>query len=613
MNYVFGQFSLNRRERQLTRKGKPVPLEPKSFELLCFLAEHPGRLVTKQELVDAVWARASVSDNSLTRCVHQVRSALNDDADRPTFIETVPGSGYRFIAAVKTQTGPAAVPQTAGAISRIGVRLAAIAAAVLFAIVATMYISSLDRPNTPTIDRIAVLPLENLTGDPDQEAFVQSAHEALIAELSRRTTLDVISRTSVLPFVGKSMGVPEIARRLDVDALIEGSVARVGDDFTLTAQLVATNPERHLWAGRYHRDAGRLFEVTTEIVAAVASEIALELAPTADIRNSPAMVVDQEAYDAYALGRYYLEQRTRETSRLAQQQFRRALDIDPDFALAMTGLARTVGGPAIFGMAKPADGFPEARRLAQRANDLDPNLPSAHFILGAVQFYWDWDWQGAERTFGHVLSLDPNFANAYRMLAEVYSVTGRHAEALAAVEQGRAIDPLPPIAQFKPSLILYLSREFDAALARTRATLEHFPTYWQGHWLVCISLAALNQPVNAIGSCERAVSYSGRTPMALGTLGYALALAGRESEALDVARELEELSAEIFVGPANIAIIYGALGDRDRAFSHLEKAYELRDQILTHAENAAFFDLLRGDARFLAMRNKALATAVTEK
>ena len=613
VSYVFEQFRLDRGERRLFRDGDPVPLEPKSFDLLSFLVEHPGRLVTKQELVDAVWSRASVSDNSLTRCVHQVRSALRDHADRPKFIETVPGSGYRFIAKVTTEENPQTRDVSVGKRNRSRLRWIAIAAFFIIAVATTVTAWWLNRPHTASIDRIAVLPLDNLTGDPGQETFVQTAHEALIAELSRRTSLDVISRTSVMPFRDKAFSVPEIAARLDVDAVIEGSVARTGEKLTMTAQLIAANPERHLWAGRFHSDAGSLFEINTEIVTAIASEVAIELAPVEDIHKSAAMTVDREAYDAYALGRYYLEQRTAETSNLAQQQFRRALEIDPDFALAYTGLARTVGGPAIFGMANPAERFPEARRLAERANELDPNLPSAHFILGAVQFYWDWDWQGAERTFGHVLSLDRSYANAYRMLAEVYSVTGRHAEALAAVEQGRAIDPLPPIAQFKPSLILYLSRDFENALARAEAALEHYPTFWQGHWLVCLSLAALNQADNAIEPCNYAADYSGRTPMALGSLGYVLAGAGQQSRALEIARELEELSQRTFVGPASIAIIYGALRDQDRAFLLLEKAYELKDQILTHAENAAFFDPLRADARFLALRNHALATTVTAR
>ena len=600
--YRFDNFCLDPQDRRLTRDGKLISLEPKSFDVLRHLLENDGRLVTKQDLVDAVWARPIVSDNSLTRCIHQVRAALQDSADRPRFIETVPGSGYRFIAAVDVDRDSRSDAATANGGNRALPHRPILAAFLAIAIGGIM-VWVIREPEVPSIERIAVLPLTNLTGSSEQEHFVQGVHEGLVAELSRIGSIEVISRTSVMAFRDTEMPVPEIAKRLDVDAVIEGSVLRAGENLTVTAQLIATNPERHLWAGRYHRDSGAVFEITTEIVSAIAAEIAVELTPAQQTIRRPTMNAD--AYESYLLGRFRFEQRTPDAYRQARQQFHRAIELDPSFAAPYAGLAHTYGSAAIFGVLEPGAAFPEAERLAAKAVQLDSSLAEAHMILAGVQFYWEWNPAAAEQTAEHALSLNPNLANAYRFLSEVYSITGRHDEALAAVERGRALDPLPPTSQFKPALILYLGRDFESSIARSRTALEHYPGFWQGHWLLCIALAAQGQLNEAVGSCSRAAEISGETPMALGALGYALALAGRQDEAAGIATRLEARSESSYVGPATIAMIYGAMGKMDEAFDHLERAYEYRDQQLIHAEHAAFFDPLRDDRRFLALRNSA--------
>ena len=603
--YRFGSFLLDVGDRVLLCDGDPVRLEPKSFDVLACLVANAGHLVSKQNLVDAVWARAYVSDNSLTRCIHQVRAALGDNADRPEFIETVPGSGYRFIARVEktAESAVAAVkPQSPDRRRR---SFVAIAVLLVFAVAAALVVHwTKGLQEAPQIDRIAVLPLTNLTGEAGQEYFVQGVHEALVAELSRRAAIDVISRTSVMGFRDTELSVPEIAERLDVDAIIEGSVARVGDKITLTAQLIATNPERHLWAERYHRDTDQLFEITTDIVESIASQIAMELEP--DAKTASVGTFSSEAQEAYLRGRFYFEQRSSDGYRMAREEFQRAIELDPDFAPPVAGLAHTYGSAAIFGLIDPAEGFPEARRLAQRAVKIDPSLADGHLILAGVSFYWDWDWSEAERRVSRVLDLNPNLANAHRLMSEIYSVTGRHAEALAAVERGRAIDPLPPTSQFKPSLILYLARDYQDAILRAEQSLRHYPAFWQGHWLLCLSFAATERFEEAVRSCQAAVEYSGDLPLAVGALGYALALAGQETAAIEIAAELEARSAAGYVSPTAIAIIYGAAGRSDDAMQYLQRAYELRDEQLIHAENAAEFDSLRSDSRFAAMREMML-------
>ena len=608
--FRFNGFLLDVANRRLLSGDDFVHLEPKSFDVLQFLVEHADHLVTKEQIVEAVWAHAFVSDNSLTRCIHQIRGALEDDADDPRFIETVAGSGYRFVAAVEAVADQADTPANEPdkedpSWPRNG--FVALAITILVVIAVLWANTSKD---IPKVERIAVLPLVNLTGDESQEYFVQGVHDALIAELSRAVSVDVISRTSVMAFDGTELPMSRIAARLDVDAVIEGSVLRAGDNLTVTAQLIAMDPERHLWADRYHRNVNELFEITTDIVAAIAAEIALEITPADRPPAQPMADVEQAAYEAYLLARFHFQQRSPEGYRLARQHYQRAIELDPEFAPPYAGLAHNFGSAAIFGQVRPADGFTEAYRLAKEAVRLDDNLAEGQRILAGIEFYWKWNWEEAERLADRALQLDPNSAGAHRFLAEVYSATGRHDQAFSAIEHGRGIDPLPPISQFKPSLILYLNRDFELATQRSRAALEYYPTYWQGHWLLCLSLAASGDTDEAIGACSSAAELSGDTPMALGALGYVLALGGDRTEALRIAGELDRRSQSAYVGPANLAMIYGALGETERAFDFLERAYSVRDQQLVHAHHAALFDTLRDDPRFEALRSAAFSDDV---
>jgi serine/threonine-protein kinase len=303
------------------------------------------------------------------------------------------------------------------------------------------------------------------------------------------------------------------------------------------------------------------------------------------------------------MGQFQFERRNQEGYQQAQELFQRAMDIDPEFAPAYLGLAHTFGSAAIFGMRRPADSMPRARNLAQQAIRLDDTLADAHIILAGVSFYWDWDWAQAESTARRALDFNPNSAHLFRFISEVFSVTGRHEEALAAVERGRELDPLSPISQFKPSLILYLKGDYDAAIDRAETALGFYPEFWQGHWLLCLSRSAKGAHGDAVAACEEAARYSGGTPIALGALGSAYARAGNRDAARRVLSELRLLQTRRYVGPSNIAVIHGALGNLDAAFGELEKAYRERDLSLIHSENAALFETLRSDRRFAALRN----------
>jgi DNA-binding winged helix-turn-helix (wHTH) protein/TolB-like protein len=595
--YAFGEFRLDGVERRLTRGGEPVRVEPRSFDLLCYLVENPGRLVTKQELLDRVWSGVVVTDNALTRCVHQVRAALGDTADAPRFVETVPGFGYRFVGEVTVDDLGTAVP---GRRRRpLLLALGAVTAVAVAVFLGWIFIRQGGGADV-SIERVAVLPFSNLTGSREQDNTILGMHDAVISELSRHHEIDVISRTSVLPFRSGGMTVPEIAGRLDVDVVLEGVVVREGSETMVSTQLIAASPERHLAADRYEVDRDRMLESAGRIAADVAAELGLEPLPP---RPAPAAasLVDPEAYDAYAEGRFRFERKGLNGYRQARDSYQRAMEIAPDFAPAYVGAAHTYGGEGVFGLRRPSDAFPTAEALAKKAIELDDTLVDAYLILAGVRLYWDRDFASAENLARHALDLDPNSAHGYRMLSAILSATDRHADALKAVQHGRDLDPLPPTSQLRPVLTRYLGGDYPGAIDEARQRLEYFPEFWPGHWLLCIALSASARQEEAASACESAVAYSGGTPRALGSLGYVYAMAGRKAEAREVIAELERLAGHRYVGAVNLAMIHGALGELDRAFAALVRAYREHDVLLVHINSYRFFDTLRNDARFLSM------------
>ena len=387
MKYEFADFRLDAGERRLELRNREIHLEPKAFDVLRCLLQRAGQLVRKDELIESVWEGVAVSDNSLTRCIHQVRGALDDHAEEPKFIETVAGSGYRFIAPVRTAVTTRAQP----ALRR---RLALATAAV--ALLAVAVIVGIDWQTPPPIERIAVLPLENLTGDPDQAYFVSGIHEAIITELSRIEQVDIISRSSSLAINRGDLSLMDIGSLLDVDAVIEGSVGREADNLTVSVQLVRVNPERHIWAERFHRDVDDVFEITTGIARSVATAMEIELSDSADSMLTRSSKVHPDAYDRYLLASYQLSRQTNRSRQLAVRLFRESIALDPEFANAYVGLANALGSGIVFGMTEPAKAIPAVRQLADTALRNDSTLASAHLLSASLKLYGDWSTAAAE-------------------------------------------------------------------------------------------------------------------------------------------------------------------------------------------------------------------------
>jgi TolB-like protein/Tfp pilus assembly protein PilF/tRNA A-37 threonylcarbamoyl transferase component Bud32 len=452
------------------------------------------------------------------------------------------------------------------------------------------------RAGAPRIESLAVLPLENLMGDPKQEYFVDGMTEALIADLGQISSLRVISRTSVMRFKGTRPpgGLPEIARQLNVDAVIEGSVLRGGDRVRITAQLIDARADRHLWAESYERDLRDILALQSEVAGAIANKIQGALAPQEQGRLAHTPPVNPAAHEAYLKGTY-LNRGTNEQRRKAREYFEQAVSIDPGYAPAYAGLAdyywATPELPAGVAM-------PEAKQYALKALDLDPTLVRAHTALAAVRYYGDWDWAAAEKEFKRALELNPSDAEAHRMYSIYSSALGHGEEALAEIRRAQQLDPLSNLTQITAGWTFYYARQYDRAVEQCRRVLESDPNSDGGYDCLGSAYLAKGQYEEAIAASERAVSLSGSDPARVVGLARAYALAGRKAEAHKVLQELCQLSKGAYLPPCYFAAVHVALGENEQAFTWLEKAYRERDTYLTWLKVDEALAPLRPDPRF---------------
>ncbi len=452
----------------------------------------------------------------------------------------------------------------------------------------------------PKIESIAVLPLGNLSRDPEQEFFADGMTEELITDLSKIGALKVISRTSVMHYKGTQKTVPEIARELHVDAVIEGSVRRSGQRVRITAQLVHAATDTHLWAESYERDLRDVLALQDEVARAIASEIRVKLTPQEQARLMSARPVNPEAHELYLKGRYYWNKRTPETLKKSFEYFQQAIEKDPSYALAYAGLADAylMLGAGEYAVLPPKEAFPKGESAAMKALELDSTLAEAHSTLGYSKDVFDWDWQGAEREFKQAIEFNPNYANAHHWYAGHLTQMGRHAEAIAEARKAESLDPLSLIISADVAMeALAPAGMYDQAMQQCRKTLEMDPNFAVAHACLSRSYEHKGMHKEAIAEIQNAVNLSGGSLVWVAALGRAYALAGRRDEAIKILNELKARSKREFVPPAGFVGIYAALGDKDQAFAWLEKAYQERSDIIP-ALKLPVFDPLRSDPRF---------------
>ena len=422
--------------------------------------------------------------------------------------------------------------------------------------------------------------------------------DELIGQLARISALKVISRTSVMQYKGASKPLPEIAKELKVEAVVEGSVRRSEGRVRITAQLIEASTDRHLWAESYERDLIDVLTLQSEVAQAIAQEIRVKMTPEEGAQFAATHPVDSEAYDAYLRGRFHYNAFNEAGFKRAIEYFNEAIQKDPDFAPAYAGLADTYANLELWGALSPGEGYSKAKETALKAIDIDETLADAHASLGYVKLMFEWDWAGAEGEIKRALELDSNSAAARDHRGRFLSAMGRHGEAIEEMETARRLDPLTPMRNLALGVTLYYARQYDAAMEHLQEAIEMQPNMWGAHFHLSHTLAAKQAFDDAIRAAQEAVSLSSRQEnWSLGELGLIYGLSGQKVLAQETLRELKEKRSQQHVPAQAIARVYVGLGEKDQAFEWLEKAYEERIQ-LWNIKVIPIWDPLRDDPRF---------------
>ena len=450
----------------------------------------------------------------------------------------------------------------------------------------------------PRIESIAVLPLENLSSDPEQDYFADGMTEALIAGLAKIGALRVISRTSVMRYKGQRIALPEIARALNVNAIVEGSVLRSGNRVRITALLVDAETDRHLWAETYERDVGDILALQGEVAHAIAGEIQVTITPQEVARLARRSAVDPGAYHAYLKGRYHWEKRSEEGLKRALTYFHEAIERDPAYAAAYAGLADYYITLGNFNLMPSREAFPKGKAAALKALEMDPHSAEAYTSLGSVKGSYEWDRPGAEEAFRRAIALNPNYVTAHHWFADHLISLGRFGEAMAELTRAQSLDPLSSIIDSDAAGYFFYAGRYDEALAEVRKALELDPNFAPSHRQLGGILEQKGMYEEAIAAFERASELSGGATYSLTGLAHSYALAGRREDSLRLLLDADEIAKTKYVSPYSIAAVHVALGDFDRAFEWLDRAVEQRDRALIWIKVAPRFDRVRNDPRF---------------
>jgi eukaryotic-like serine/threonine-protein kinase len=449
--------------------------------------------------------------------------------------------------------------------------------------------------NVPPIRSLAVLPLENLSGDSSQDYFAEGMTDELTTEIAQISALRVISRMSATRYRRSGKSLPDIAKKLRVDAVVEGTVTRSGDHVRITAQLIQASSDTHLWAKDYERNLSDVLSLQNEVARDIASEIRIKLTPEEQGRLVASRPVNPEAHDAYLKGRYHWDKDTEEQYKEAKGYFLQALELDPNYAPADAGLASYYWATSELA---PRVAMPKAKEYALKALTIDDTLSDAHTALAVVNFYADWDWSGAEKEFKRAIELNPSDAEAHRMYSVYLSAMGRTDGALAEIRAAENLDPVSISTTSNAGWTLYFARQYDRAIEQCQKALEADPSNVGAHDCIGYAYMAKGDYDKAIEECTTAATLSGNDPVRLAGLGRAYALAGKTTEARRVIADLRNASKQHYVPPYFVATVYTALGEKDEAFSWLEQAHADRDSYLTWVKVDDALDPLRSDARF---------------
>jgi TolB-like protein/DNA-binding winged helix-turn-helix (wHTH) protein/Flp pilus assembly protein TadD len=615
--YVFGSFRLDAAQHLLFRDGKLIPLPPKAAEALVVLVKNHGRLVEKDELMKAVWPDTFVEDGNLTVQISGLRKALQQREGEDTYIETVPRRGYRFVAAVAEAADVEDIPTKMAEGSpkpasrwrtaHVGLVLVLLCATTLLLIGWLFMRKSLKSlAFGRRIHSVAVLPLENLSGDPSQEYLADGVTESLVTDLAQVHSLRVISRTSAMTYKGTKKKLPEIARELNVDAVVEGSVVRSGDRLQVTAQLIDAPSDSHLWAQSYQGNLRDLLTLQNRVSQAIVQQVGATLTPGEKLRLTTVRVVSPESHDAYLQGRYYWNKRTPDNLRKAMDYFDSAIRLDPNSAEAYAAT-----GTAYLSMLG-SDQFPpremedKARVAAEKALSLDDTMGEPHATFAMLKAVRDYDWKTSDAEFQRAEDLDPSYVVAHHWHAFMLSSRRRDDEAFAEIEKAHELDPRNPGETTAVAFVLYWSRKYPECIDVATQALQLAPDYF-------FALAArgecyeqLRRYDEALADYQHGLRVSPHNNGGVGRLGHIYGVLGKKSEARNELDDIAKRTANARYVPLwQEALIYLGMDERQRALDLLEKDQDLRTTGSLMLGDDPIFDPLRSDPRFVAMLRKA--------
>jgi TolB-like protein/DNA-binding winged helix-turn-helix (wHTH) protein/Flp pilus assembly protein TadD len=623
----FGTYEVSLHSGEVRKAGLRIKVQQQPMKLLEILLEHPGEVVTREELRSRVWANESFGDfdQAVNIAMAKLRSALGDSAENPRFIETLPKRGYRFIADVSVvdaearlkepESSPGALPATEHGHQVQGAGLTVAPKRRLWptrrVIVALALLLSLpilavwlfrSRGRAPTgIRSLAVLPLDNLSGDASQNYFADGMTDELITDLAQISALRVISRTSVMGYKGARKPLPQIARELNVDAVVEGTVLRSGDRVRITAQLIEASTDKHLWSQSYEGDLRDTLALQNRVAGAIADQIRINLTPQEQAALKNAKVVNPEAYESYLKGRYFWNKRTADGLKVALAYFNQAIEEDPKYPPAYSGLADTYAllGDWQYAVMPPTEAFPKAKTAVLKALELDGTLGEAHNSLAFILDGFDWDFDSAGKEFQRAIELNPGYATAHHWYAWHLSLLGRYDEAIAEMRKAENLDPLSLIINADLAELLVIAHSYDESIRQSRKTIEMDPNFALAHNQLAQAYLQKHMYDEAVAELRKAVQLSGGSPTCIANLARAFVASGKRSEAVSLLSDLKKRSSPGYSSASEIAMIYASLGDTNQAMNWLEKGHEERFNpgVLLRPG----FDPLRSDSRFQAL------------
>jgi len=619
----FGTFELDLRAGELRKHGLRVRLQEQPFQILAMLLAHPGEVTTREELQKKLWPADTFVDfdHGLNKAISKIREALGDSAESPRFVETVARRGYRFLAEVKVaDTAPVHSPEPATQphpstegrerpdlvreqvmpktfARSLAWKVSVFAILLVMASLVTWKLYSWKRPS-PLIRSLAVLPLESLSSDASQDYFADGMTDELISDLGQISALRVISRTSVMAYKRARKPLPQIARELNVDAVVEGTVLRSGDQVRITAQLIEASSDKHLWSQSYEGELRDTLALQSKVARAIADQIRINVNSQEQAALKNVRVVNPQAYESFLKGRYFWNKRTADGLTVALAYFNQAIDEDPKYAQSYSGLADTYAllGDWQYAAMTPKEALPKAKAAAIKALELDSALGEAHNSLAFCLDGFDWDFDSAGKEFRRAIELNPGYATAHHWYAWHLSLLGRYDEAIVEMRKAESLDPLSIIINADLAELLVLSHSYDEAIRQSHKTIEMDPNFALAHNQLGQAYLQKQMHGEAIAELQKAVQLSEGSPTCMANLARAYAASGKRSEAAKLLSDLKRRSNPGYSHASEIAVIYAALGDKNQAMTWLEKGYEERFNpgVLLRPG----FDPLRSDPRF---------------